>query len=118
VLADPVMLEQIFFNLLENAVRYSPAGSPVIIVADVEEEWLAVSVRDLGPGIPEEERSRAFERFFRGSASAGQDGSGLGLSIAHGFAQAFGGSIAIGGDSDGGAIVTVRLPLEKQDEFD
>jgi two-component system sensor histidine kinase KdpD len=114
VRADPVMLEQIFYNVLENAIRYSPPGSCIGI--DVAQRDLAVEVLvvDSGTGIPSEDLARVFERFYRGGAAAGTDGSGLGLSIAKGFTEAFGGSILAENAEDAGARIRIRLPLDER----
>ena len=114
VRADPVMLEQVFYNVLENAVRYSPGGSRIIVSAGAADSILAVSITDSGEGILPADLTLVFERFYRSRTSLPHDGSGLGLSIAKGFAEAFGGSIeaARGDDLLGGTRITIRLPLE------
>ncbi|HEV2748280.1 MAG TPA: ATP-binding protein [Allosphingosinicella sp.] len=116
VRADPVMLEQIFYNVLENAVRYSPPGSPIRVLARLEGARLAVEIADEGPGISPSEAERVFERFYRSHAALGQDGSGLGLSIAKGFTEAFGGTIAAAPAEDlvGGTVVKIILPLQPE----
>ena len=111
--ADPVMLEQVFFNVLENAVRYSPPEAPIRVEVSSYEGCVEVKVVDSGPGIPAEDLSRVFERFYRGGVSAGTDGSGLGLSIAKGFTEAFGGTILAESSEHGGARIRIRLPLDQ-----
>jgi two-component system sensor histidine kinase KdpD len=113
VKADPVMLEQVFYNILENSVRYSDPGTAITVSAAVRRSRLLVSIRDVGRGIPVGEFARVFERFYRAGASPGGEGSGLGLAIAKGFTEAFGGRIWAGvpEDAAGGTIVTVELPL-------
>lgn len=111
VRADPVMLEQLFYNVLENAVRYSPSDAPIEVSARTEAGSLRIDIKDGGPGIPAKDRSRIFDRFYRGQAASSEGGTGLGLSIAKGFAEAFGGSIRIGsGDPDQKTIVSIFLP--------
>lgn len=112
VTADPVMLEQVFYNVLENAIRYSPATSPIKVAAHVGDGRLAVSFEDQGPGIPPEDTDRIFERFYRVSAARPGAGSGLGLAIAKGFTEAFSGTIGAAKGRRRGACITVELPLE------
>jgi len=113
VKADPVMLEQVFYNVLENSVRYSDPGTPITVSAAVRRARLLVSIRDVGRGIPVGEFARVFERFYRAGEPVSGEGSGLGLAIAKGFTEAFGGRIWAGvpEDSAGGTIVTIELPL-------
>jgi two-component system sensor histidine kinase KdpD len=113
VKADPVMLEQVFYNVLENSVRYSGPESPITVSAVMRRSRILVSIRDVGPGIPPGEFSRIFERFYRAGQSSAGEGSGLGLAIARGFTEAFGGRIWAGVPDDpaGGTIVTIELPL-------
>jgi two-component system sensor histidine kinase KdpD len=113
LLADPVTLEQVFYNVLENAVRYSPATSPILVRVGREAGQIVIEMSDHGPGISEEDRERVFDRFYRGGAAAVEVGSGLGLSIAKGFVEAFGGTIAaLPADPDrAGATIRIALPL-------
>lgn len=113
VRADPVMLEQVFYNVLENAVHYSPERSSISVSAGVEEDRLLVDILDEGPGIATGDEDRIFNRFYRAQPPSSHEGSGLGLSIAKGFAEAFGGSIAARrADEGGGTRVSIRLPLQ------
>lgn len=114
VRADPVMLEQIFYNVLENAVRYSADGSRIEVAAAVIDQNLAVTISDEGHGIPAADLELVFDRFYRSRSSHPQEGSGLGLSIARGFAQAFHGSIeaAPAPQPLGGTMIKISLPLE------
>ena len=116
VLADPVMLEQVFYNVLENALKYSPEETPITVGASADGGNVRIWVIDQGRGIAEAERGRVFDRFYRGHADRRSDGSGLGLSIAKGFVEAFGGSIAVEpGDPLGqGTRVTISLPLSPE----
>jgi len=108
--ANAAMLEQVCVNLLENAVTHGAGGQPISVrVARTENSYL-LQVNDHGPGIPEEERSRVFERFYRGAQSTKREGNGLGLYIAKGFIDAFGGMITIDGPPGGGTTVSVILP--------
>lgn len=113
VRADPVMLEQVFHNVLDNAVRYSSDGAKITITAGVGRGCLTISIRDRGCGIAPGDCQRVFDRFYRAPNVAGGEGRGLGLAIAKGFTEAFGGRIWIGvpGDAGGGSIVSIELPL-------
>jgi two-component system sensor histidine kinase KdpD len=111
VRADPVMLEQIFYNVLENAVRYSPRGSRITISAAGEAGRLIILICDEGEGIAAEDRERVFERFTRFRSAAGSDGTGLGLSIAKGFTEAFGGGISALPNEAAGRGTCMRISL-------
>jgi two-component system sensor histidine kinase KdpD len=114
VRADPVMLEQIFYNVLENAVRYSPDGSRIKVSASAIGSNLSIAISDEGQGIPAADLDLVFDRFYRSRASHPYEGSGLGLSIAKGFTQAFHGSIeaAPASSSKGGTMIKISLPLD------
>jgi two-component system sensor histidine kinase KdpD len=109
---DPVLLEQVLLNLLDNALKFSPPGSPVEIDGWVLEHqaWLAVS--DRGPGFAEGEEETVFEKLHRGSCSALAPGAGLGLAICRGIIQAHGGTIQAANRPKGGAQITLTLPIE------
>lgn len=105
---DPVLFEQVLVNLLENAARHTPAASPVEIRVEPETGGAVVLVQDRGPGLPA--GLDVFEKFVRGpDAPAG--GAGLGLAICRGIAVAHGGTIAAAARPDGGAVLSVHLPL-------
>jgi two-component system sensor histidine kinase KdpD len=108
--ADPVQLDQVITNLLENAARFSPQGGEVLIaVAPWREGGVQVRVADEGPGVPLEERERVFEPFYRRD-DGHRTGSGLGLAIARAIVTAHGGRIWIEGTPLGGAAVVFELP--------
>ncbi len=113
VRADPVMLEQVFYNVLENAVRYSPAASRIEVTSYLSASDVTISISDFGPGIAPDDLKRVFDRFYRSQSALNEKGSGLGLSIAKGFTEAFGGSIEAGraDGAEGGTTVKIRLPL-------
>jgi two-component system sensor histidine kinase KdpD len=115
VRADAVMLEQVFYNVLENAVRYSPGGSRITISAAGETSRLIILVCDEGEGIAAEDRERVFERFTRFRAGTGADGTGLGLSIAKGFTEAFGGRISVLPNENAGRGTCIRISLLRSD---
>lgn len=110
---DGVLIEQVLVNLLENAVRYSGAGSPLDISARVENEAVVVSVGDRGPGLAKGEEEQVFEKLFRGSASSVSDGrgAGLGLAIAEAIVSSHGGRIWAENRPCGGAYFRFLLPL-------
>jgi len=110
---DGVLIEQVLVNLLENALRYSGAASPIDISASIENGGVIVSVGDRGPGLALGEETQVFERLFRGSASAysGKRGVGLGLAIARAIIGAHGGWISAENRPGGGASFAFLLPL-------
>jgi two-component system, OmpR family, sensor histidine kinase KdpD len=105
---DAAQVERVLANLIDNALHYSPPGSGVVVRAESGATELRLHVVDRGPGLPAEERDALFQPFRRGSA--GQVGSGLGLSIARGFAEANGGRLWAQDDPAGGHLV-LSLPL-------
>jgi two-component system sensor histidine kinase KdpD len=108
---DGVLIEQVFVNLLENAAKYTPPGTPIEIAADALDGAVRVSVEDRGPGLPSGEESRVFEKFYRGSSAAPGSGIGLGLTICRGIIMAHGGRIWAEHRPGGGAIFRFTLPL-------
>ncbi len=109
-LADPVLLEQLLMNLLENAEKYTPAKSTIEVHASVVTEGVRIEVMDSGPGFAPGTEAELFEKFFRG-ASGGTQGVGLGLSICKAVALAHGGTIAASNRPEGGALFTITLPV-------
>ncbi|MCU0787805.1 MAG: sensor histidine kinase KdpD [Verrucomicrobia bacterium] len=109
---DAALTEQILVNLLSNAATHTEQGTPIEFHARWEPDWLVLEVADRGPGLPPEGAARLFDRFQRGpQAAAG--GTGLGLSLVKGFAEAQGGNVSLENRADGGARFTVRLPRVK-----
>lgn len=110
--ADPLLLEQALVNLLDNAVKYSPVGSEILVTARTMDDRIVLTVEDEGPGIPLSELPHIFDKFYRvRKADHGVAGTGLGLSVARGFVEAFGGTLAAGNRSDrSGAIFTLTIP--------
>jgi two-component system phosphate regulon sensor histidine kinase PhoR len=105
ILADAQRLEQILFNLLDNAVKYTPTGGAVTINVNNEGEMVRISIDDTGPGIPEAARQRIFERFYRADAGRSREagGTGLGLAIAKHLVGLHGGSIGVSNRREGGS---------------
>jgi signal transduction histidine kinase len=110
VRADPERLRQIFGNLIDNAVKYSPAGEPVEVRVAPVNGAVLVSVRDRGPGIRPADQRLIFEKFGRVAAGNSKPGSGLGLYIARSIAETHGGTIAVASAPGRGATFTVKLP--------
>jgi two-component system sensor histidine kinase KdpD len=113
VKADAAQLERVFANLIENAIKFSPAGSPVQITGGTGPALVTVRVIDHGRGIPREHRMRIFEPFFRGR-DRGPGGSGLGLAICRGFVEANGGRIVLQSDVEHGTSFAVSFPAVAQ----
>jgi two-component system phosphate regulon sensor histidine kinase PhoR len=110
--ADPTKMHDALRNLLENAVNYSPEGAQIELVARIEGNRVLLSVGDYGPGVPESELARVFERFYRVDKSRTRDpgGTGLGLSIVRHLVELHGGRIYAANRAEGGAIFTMSLP--------
>lgn len=105
---DGLMLREMIVNLVDNALRYTPAGGAVTVKVDRQADKAVLTVEDNGPGIPEEERAHVFERFYR-IIGTQAEGSGLGLAIVREVVDGAGGSIHLGHAPEGGLLVTIRL---------
>jgi signal transduction histidine kinase len=103
-------LHRMVLNLIENALRHTPPGTSVRATARMVGDQIEIVVEDEGPGLPEDIRQRAFERFVRGGADAGR-GSGLGLAIVNAVAGSHGGDVVYEDREGGGARFIVRLPV-------
>jgi two-component system, OmpR family, sensor histidine kinase KdpD len=99
-------------QLLDNALRYSPRGSPIGIQASRRDGRAVVCVSDHGPGVPAAERARIFDKFYRGSNSAGTHGTGMGLAIARQIARAHGGEVWLDKTSSEGSDFCLSLPFD------
>jgi len=111
---DLVLMTQVLVNLLDNSLKYSPAGSLIEVVASIEPGWLVLEVADQGPGVPEQDLKRVFDKFYRIPIPEGAGGTGLGLSICKGIVEAHGGRISAENRTAGGLRIVVRLPLGKK----
>ena len=109
VSVDPVLVEQLLVNLLENAARHTPSGTEVLVRASGGPAGLHLEVSDDGPGIPAGDEERVFERFHRGGRATGQ-GAGLGLAIARAIAEVHGGTLRATARTGGGASFRLILP--------
>jgi signal transduction histidine kinase len=112
VTGDPAGLAALVRNLVDNAVRYAPAGSRIDVVVGIEAGLPTLVVDDPGPGIPAAERERVFDRFYRRDASSG-DGSGLGLAIVRSVAERHGATVALEDSARGGLRAVVTFPAPR-----
>ena len=110
---DAVLIGQALVNLLDNAGKFSPPGTPILIQATQKGDELHLSVQDQGPGVAVEELERIFDKFYRGSAATSSGGTGLGLSICRGIVEAHGGRIWAENLSAGGFLVIISIPIEE-----
>lgn len=108
--ADAIRLGQAINNLVDNALKYTPAGGRVVLATRAEPQSVVVTVTDNGPGVPPQEREAIFRRLYRGDASRSQRGLGLGLSLVKAIVEAHAGTIAVEQAPGGGARFVVRLP--------
>ncbi|MFN8475749.1 MAG: HAMP domain-containing sensor histidine kinase [Anaerolineae bacterium] len=107
---DPVRLEQVLNNLLDNAFKYTESGGHVDLIAGPSPGGLSFTITDSGPGIPPEDLNRVFERFYRGNRARSDGGSGLGLAIVREIVEAHGGRVGVSSEVGRGTSVTVFLP--------
>jgi two-component system sensor histidine kinase KdpD len=114
---DSDFIQQVFKQLLDNAARYSPAGSPITISAQLaSEKMIMVRVADRGRGISDIEQSKVFDKFFRGHNSRYEiPGTGLGLSIAKGIVEAHGGKIWVASEPGAGSVFSFTLPVSRKE---
>lgn len=110
---DSVMIEQVLVNLLENAARYTPEGSPIEISAEVGSLTVSISVADRGRGIPKGQEDLLFEKFYRVQGERAQSGVGLGLAICRAIVEAHGGHISAKNRAIGGALFSFVVPFEQ-----
>ncbi|MDQ0751801.1 two-component system sensor histidine kinase KdpD [Streptomyces africanus] len=106
---DPGLLERAMANLVENAVKYSPSGTPVLVAASALADRVEVRVVDRGPGVPDEAKERVFEPFQRHGDAPRGAGVGLGLAVARGFAEAMGGTLGAEDTPGGGLTMVLTL---------
>lgn len=106
---DPVLFEQLFVNLLENADKYTPPDTPIEVRARAEGRLVTTEVIDHGPGIPTGTETKVFDKFFRGP-HVGVSGAGLGLPICKAIVDAHGGTISVESRASGGAVFRIVMP--------
>jgi len=110
VRADPERLQRVLFNLIQNAIRHTPADGSVTVCAEPADDWVQIEVADTGIGIPFEEREHLFEPFVRGPTDGARDaGAGLGLALSRAIVEAHGGRIWLA-DSEVGTRVRFVIP--------
>jgi two-component system sensor histidine kinase KdpD len=114
VFLDPVLIGQVLTNLLDNALKYTPAGTPIDIDAAVEPGAVRICVGDHGPGLARGDEQRVFEKFFRATTEGGPGGVGLGLTICKAVVEAHGGRIWAQNRPEGGARFCFELPQPAQ----
>jgi len=117
VLADEGRLHQVLFNLLDNALRFTPRGGRVTVTATPGQDVCEVAVEDTGPGVPPEHQTFVFERFYRAdpARSRSDGGTGIGLTIAKSVVEGHGGRIWVDRSASGGAAFRFTLPLSRVD---
>ena len=115
---DPTRMRQVFANLLDNAIKYTPEGGRVEVGCARTGAGLQITVRDNGIGIPPEEQGRIWERLYRGDRSRSQRGLGLGLSLVKAVVEAHGGQVEAASQPGAGTVFTVTLPADGTDGTD
>jgi two-component system sensor histidine kinase KdpD len=110
---DPVQIVQVLHNLVDNALKYSPADQPVELVMSRQQDRLVVEVLDRGPGLPPGDEERIFERFYRSPdlQESAVPGVGIGLAVCRGLVEAHGGELTARNREGGGAVFRFTLPL-------
>ena len=107
---DPKWTEEAVYNLLDNAVKYTPAGGAVRVTVTAYQMFSAIHVSDTGPGIPEEEQPRVFQRFYRGAEHAEEEGVGIGLYLVRQIAEGQGGYVKVSSQPGVGSTFSLYLP--------
>ena len=114
LVCDPVLIEQVLVNVIENAVRYAGSASPIDVTAWAKNGEMLVHIADRGPGVPSGDEERVFQKHYRGPDTGGRDGLGLGLTLCRVIVGAHGGRIWLRNRPGGGVRVTVALPLRQE----
>jgi signal transduction histidine kinase len=115
IYGDASLLSQVLGNLMSNAVKYSPNGAPITITGSQDGAHVAVVIEDRGIGIPDTDRERVFERYYRGSNTSGIVGSGVGLYLVKTIIDLHQGSIMLDSRENEGSRFTLRLPANSMD---
>jgi two-component system sensor histidine kinase KdpD len=114
VAADPLLLEQTLYNILDNAAKYAEPDAEIEVACSTDEEWCRIQIADHGPGVPVGDLLGMFDRFHFTRTTGQTKGTGLGLSIARGFVEAMGGTIHARNRSDGHSGLTVEVSLPRR----
>ncbi|MBV8060291.1 MAG: PAS-domain containing protein [Alphaproteobacteria bacterium] len=112
---DENRMKQVLFNLVGNAIKYTPKGGQITLTAARDEDWVTLTVADTGIGIPEADRQRIFGKFERSNASARQAGVGLGLSLVKNFIELHGGRVELVSEINKGTSITCFIPNNPPD---
>ena len=110
---DYVEIDQVLANLVENAIKYTPSGSTIVVEVRAIPEGLQFAVRDDGPGIPPHAREKVFEKFYRAGNARGLQGTGIGLTISRGLVEAHEGRIWIESPGGMGTSVVFTIPFDR-----
>lgn len=116
VYGDPTQLHQAISNLVDNAIKYSPAGEQVQVALDVHDSNVVVKVRDEGPGIPAKDIPHIFDKFYRVRGEGSKSGAGLGLTLVRSIAEAHGGWVWVESEQREGSTFTLQLPLGNEEK--
>ena len=111
---DGLLIGQLIINLLDNALKYTPEGSPIEISSWIDKDQWMVQVADRGPGVPEQDLSHLFDKFYRGPQKENKSGAGLGLAICRGIVDIHDGTLVAENRPEGGMLFQLALPLEKE----
>jgi two-component system sensor histidine kinase KdpD len=111
VTCDALLIAQVIINLLDNAIKYSPPGSPIVLGVTIRKSAFEVYVKDKGYGLPEEDLEKVFNKFYRSPAHKGLYGTGLGLSICKGIVEAHKGWIKASNNTDQGLTIRFGIPI-------
>lgn len=110
---DPERLKQVFLNLLDNAAKYGRDGKRIIVSMGLDSQWVSISIRDFGPGVPEDELDRVKMKFYKGQSR--ERGSGIGLAVCDEIVKYHGGQLVLQNAEGGGLLATVKLPLNSHE---
>ena len=110
---DPKWTEEAVYNLLDNAVKYTPAGGAIRVTVTAYQMFSAIHICDTGPGIPKEEQPRVFQRFYRGTEHAEEEGVGIGLYLVRQIAEGQGGYVKVSSQIGGGSTFSLYLPRQE-----
>jgi two-component system sensor histidine kinase KdpD len=108
---DFILISRVLVNVIDNAIKYSPSEAPIEIRAQAANGYMEIAVADRGPGVPKEDLTRIFDKFYRVQRPDNVTGTGLGLAISKGIVEAHGGFMAAENRPEGGAIIMLALPI-------